>query len=303
MGVREVLAGLGWFVGVFGRVWSVWGRVEPVGDVSVGLFGWVWAGSAELWQAADTGEGGEVKVGPRPPCGEAQDQFSSVVHDPSREAKEAGADSVSVGQCLSYGAGVVFYPPVEVVSQGGARKPGGVGEEVPRRAVRQPGVLFEVSYCQLRAGMCPVIGIGLYGRWFGVGGEGMVSPVGPQLRLGGIRQSGAAYHHPHPTAFPSLGGTEGGLGHLRFAALGIADGFPLGLFDVGDSRFDLPILGYGDRPFHSQTVQISYQTVRPEPRIGPYRHRTPSTYPSDRFTASTTKWALPLWEEPPRRQE
>ena len=31
--VREVLAGFGRFVGVFGRVWSAWGRAEPVGDV------------------------------------------------------------------------------------------------------------------------------------------------------------------------------------------------------------------------------------------------------------------------------
>ena len=84
MRVREVLAGFGRFVGVSGRVRSVWGRVEPVGEVSVGLFAGVWAGLAELWEAADTGEGGEVEVGPRPSGGEAQDQFSSVVHDPLR---------------------------------------------------------------------------------------------------------------------------------------------------------------------------------------------------------------------------
>ena len=68
-----------------------------------------------------------------------------MIHDPSGQSEQAGADSVSVGE-LSYRAGVVFYPPVEVVSKGGARKPGGVGEEVPRRAVGQPGVVFDVSY-------------------------------------------------------------------------------------------------------------------------------------------------------------
>ena len=47
-------------------------------------------------------------------------------------------------------------------------------------------MVFEVSYGQLRAGMGPVVGVGLYGGEFGVGGKGMVSPVGPQLRLGGI---------------------------------------------------------------------------------------------------------------------
>ena len=71
-------------LGVSGRVRSVWGRVELVGEVSVGLFAGVWAGLAELWEGADTGEGGEVEVGPWPSGGEAQDQFSSVVHDPLR---------------------------------------------------------------------------------------------------------------------------------------------------------------------------------------------------------------------------
>ena len=183
-------------------------------------------GSAELGEAADTGEGGEVKVGPRPPCGEAQDQFSSVVHDPSREAKEAGADSVSVGQCLSDRAGVVFYPPVEVVSQGGARKPGGVGEEVPRRAVRQPGVGFDVSDGQLGAGMGPVIGIGLYGRLFGVGGKGMVTPVGPQLRLGRVGQAGAAYHRGLSNR---LCEGVGSLGFIGSGLVGWGSGFRVGL--------------------------------------------------------------------------
>ena len=35
--VREVLAGFGRFVGVFGRVWSAWGRAA-VGDVLLILF-------------------------------------------------------------------------------------------------------------------------------------------------------------------------------------------------------------------------------------------------------------------------
>ena len=265
MGFGVVGSGGGWVcAGVRGSVegrpvcWGVRSGPEGLGTSGTcgrGLFGGVWAGSAELRQAADTGEGGEVGVGPWPSGGEAQDQFSSVVHDPSGQCEQAGADGVAVGES-SYRAGVVFYPPVEVVSQRGAGKPGGVGEEVPRRAVGETGMLFDVSYGQLRAGMGPVVGVGLYGSEFGVGGEGMVSPVGPQLRLGGIRQPGAAHHHPHATMLPFLGGTEGGLGHLRFAALGVVDGFPLGLFEVGDSRFDLPILGYGDRPFHSQTVQI-----------------------------------------------
>ena len=54
-------------------------------------------------------------------------------------------------------------------------------------------MVFEVPYGQLRAGMGPVVGVGLYGGEFGVGGKRMVSPVGPQLRLGGIRQPGAAH--------------------------------------------------------------------------------------------------------------
>ena len=56
-------------LGVSGRVWSVWGRVEPVGEVPVGLFAGVWAGLAELWEGAEAGEGGEVGVGPGPSGG------------------------------------------------------------------------------------------------------------------------------------------------------------------------------------------------------------------------------------------
>ena len=49
---------------------------------------------------------------------------------------------------------------------------------------------FDVSYGQLHSGMGPVEGV-CFGRGqFGAGGEGVVSPVGPQLRLGGICQPG-----------------------------------------------------------------------------------------------------------------
>ena len=61
MGVGEVLWGLGRFVGGVRSGTEPWGRVEPVGEVSVGLFGWVWAGSAELGEGADAGEGGVVE--------------------------------------------------------------------------------------------------------------------------------------------------------------------------------------------------------------------------------------------------
>ena len=84
MRVREVPWGFGRFVGRIRSGLKRLGRVEPVGEVPVGLFAGVWAGLAELGESADTGEGGEVEVGPRPSGGEAQDQFSSVVHDPLR---------------------------------------------------------------------------------------------------------------------------------------------------------------------------------------------------------------------------
>ena len=243
----RVRLGFGRFVGVFGRVCSVWGRAELVGErFAVGLFVGEWAGSAELRQVADAGESGVVGVGPWPSGGEAQDRSSSVVDDSSGQTEQAGADCVSVDEPSWFLLGdVVCYPSVEVVRKGGAGKPGGVGEEVPGWAVGQPGVVFDVPYGQLRAGMGPVIGIGLYGRLFGVGGEGVVSPVGPQLRLGGIGETGAAYHHPHPATVPFLGGTECGLRHLGFAALGIVDGFPCGFLNSSDSGFDLRILGYG----------------------------------------------------------
>ena len=121
---------------------------------------------------------------------------------------------------------MVLRPSVEVVSQCGARKPGGVGEEVSRGAVRETGVLFDVPYGQLHPGMSPVEGVRFDRGQFGAGGEGMVSPVGPQLRLGGIRQPGAAHNHPYPTMLSFPGGGEEGLRYLRLAVLGVADGFP-----------------------------------------------------------------------------
>ena len=110
---------------------------------AVGLFVGEWAGSAELRQVADAGESGVVGVGPWPSGGEAQDQFSSVVDDSSGQTEQAGADCVSVDEPSWFLLGdVVCYPSVEVVSKGGAGKPGGVGEEVPGWAVGQPGVVL-----------------------------------------------------------------------------------------------------------------------------------------------------------------
>lgn len=174
-GVGGVMVGVMWpgsFSGCAAAGWLgglvVWGRSL----LSLGC-------SAELGEAADVGEDGPVGVGPWPFGGQAKDHLAAVVHDPSGQSEQAGADSVPVGQCLSDRLGVVLDPPVQVVSEGGAGKPGCVGEEVPRRTVRQPGMFFEVPYGQLRSGMGPVETVCYDRGQFGVGGERMISPVGP----------------------------------------------------------------------------------------------------------------------------
>ena len=103
---------------------------------------------------------------------------------------------------------------------------------------------FDVPDGQLHPGMSPVKGVRFDREQFGVGGEGVVSPVGPQLRLGGICQPGAAHHHPYPTMLSLLlgGGDKGGLGHLRLTVLGIADGFPPFFGDVRYCLSDVGIL-------------------------------------------------------------
>ena len=130
------------------------------------------------------------------------------------------------------------------------RKPGGVGEEVPRGAVRETGVLFDVPYGQLHPGMSPVEGVRFDRGQFGAGGEGMVSPVRATVRLGGIRQPGAAHNHPYPTMLSFPGGGEEGLRYLRLAVLGVADGFPPVLSDVRYCFSDLGILRYGGACIH-----------------------------------------------------
>ena len=117
-----------------------------------------------------------------------------------------------------------------------------LAKKFPDGQCERPACCFDVPDGQFHSGMGPVEGVGRNGRLFGVGGEGVVSPVGPQLRLGGICQAGAAHHHPHPMTLTLLGGGKGGLCYLRLAVLGVADGLPVVLFDVRDCLSDVGIL-------------------------------------------------------------
>ena len=86
-------------------------------------------------------------------------------------------------------------------------------------------MLFDVPYRQLHSGMGPVESIRFDRGQFGVGSEGVVSPVGPQLPLDGVCQPGAAHNHPYPATLSlSCGGAEEGFRYLRFTLLGIVDG-------------------------------------------------------------------------------
>ena len=84
-------------------------------------------------------------------------------------------------------------PADEVVGEHGAAEPGGVGEEPARGAVLEPGAVFEVADGELDGGVVAVELVDVDGRQVEVGDEGVVTPVGPQLRLGGIGEPGAAH--------------------------------------------------------------------------------------------------------------
>ena len=61
-------------------------------------------------------------------------------------ARSLVADGLSDGEfAVAAETGVVVDPAVEVVGEGGAGQPGGVGGEAPRGQVRQAGARLEVA--------------------------------------------------------------------------------------------------------------------------------------------------------------
>ena len=71
--------------------------------------------------------------------------------------------------------------------------------------MRETGVLFDVPDGQLHPGMSPVKGVRFDREQFGAGGEGVVSPVGPKLRLGGMGLSNRLCEGMGSWVFSGLG--------------------------------------------------------------------------------------------------
>ncbi len=136
------------------------------------------------------------------------------------------------------------------------------------RQVGEAGGVFEVADGEFDAGVLAVVGVGGDGVLCGVGGEGVVAPVRPQRRLGGVGEAAAAHDEAHAAAVAAFAGGEGGLSDVRFAALGIRNGRPVGFGNGGNGGFDVAIQGDRDRPAHPQGVEAVEEFVAPEPRVG-----------------------------------
>ena len=75
-----------------------------------------------------------------------------------------------------------------------------LAKNLPGRAVLEPGAFFEVADGELDGGVVAVELVDLDGRQLDVGDERVVAPVGPQPRLGGVGEPGAAHDEPHARA-------------------------------------------------------------------------------------------------------
>ena len=148
-------------------------------------------------QDADPVEGGVEVRGPGPAGGEPQDPAAAAVDEPAGEGEEPGADGAGDGELVvGVDAAEAGGPAGEVVGEHGAGEPGGVGEEPARGAVLEPGAFFEVADGELDGGVVAVELVDGDGGRVEVGDEGVVSPVGPQLGLGGVGEPGAAHDEP-----------------------------------------------------------------------------------------------------------
>ena len=120
--------------------------------------------------------------------------LSAAVHDAAGQRDQLCADGARDGQ-LVVGMHVAESggPTDEVVREHRAGEPRGVGEELARRAVRESGAVFEVTDREFDRGVVAVELVDVDGRHVEAGDERVVTPVGPQLRLGRVDEAGAAH--------------------------------------------------------------------------------------------------------------
>ena len=159
----------------------------------------------------------------------------------------------------------VFGPSDQVVGEHRAGEPAGVGVEPPGGQVSE-AAFFEVAYSELDGCVTAVLSVGFGGGEFGVGGEGVVPPVGPYCGLVS-GYPGSADHQPQGFGRAA----DERLRDLRQPGFGVVDRLPGLLGDRFDSCFDIGVEGNGYRPAHPQAVQLFDQVIRPEPRVGPHR--------------------------------
>lgn len=74
-------------------------------------------------------------------------------------------------------------PAGNVVREGADEQPGGVGEEAAGGSVVESGALLEVADRELDLRVAAVVALYLRERLCAVGDEGVVAPVGEELRL------------------------------------------------------------------------------------------------------------------------
>ena len=138
-------------------------------------------------------------------------------------------------------------PAHEVVGQDCAGEPGGVGEELARRAVLETGSFLQVPDGEFDGGVGPVEPVRLDRVQLEGGDEGVVTPVRPELSLHRVGEPGAANDEADPTLGP-LGlaahpGHVRRLGHVGRPAVGIGDGLPGRLVDRLDAGSHLGVDG------------------------------------------------------------
>ena len=125
---------------------------------------------------------------------------------------------------------------------------------------------FEIADSELNGCVTAVLPVCFDGGQIGVGGEGVVPPVGPYRGLVS-GYPGSADHQPQGFGRPA--GDR--LRDLGCTGFGVFDRLPGGFGDRFDSFFDIGVEGNGYRPAHPQAAQLFDQAMRPEPGVGPHR--------------------------------
>ena len=141
-------------------------------------------------------------------------------------------------------------PTVEVVSNDGAREPGGVGWVVAGGDVFGSAV-FQLADRQLDDGVGAVELVGFDRvEIVAVRDEAVMAPLGEQAGLGGVREAGAAHDESHDAAvlLQPAAALVGGFGDLGVAAEGVVDIDPHVIGDARDRGFHVGMVGDGDRP-------------------------------------------------------